>query len=436
VISKPSPRDYLAISLFHLAVSFFWGAILYVVLQSLIQTLVAAELGSTVPAALREGVAVQRLGYLQAAGSLVAVTAQLVFGALSDISRWRIGRRKPYLIFGTVMASLGIACLPFLTSYVQLFALFLGVQFWLNVAIGPYQALLPDLIAPEYHGTASAYMGLATLVGRTGGMVASGLLLQNPSGLWTLTILFLVLINGLMLATAILTRETPLPRDASTHNVAQTLRSAFRFDLRGQSSFVWVLVSRFVVNIGIYTIMPILQYYLINTLGLSKNEALAQQAYIALTVNIAGLVATFPAGKLSDRFSKKAVLYFTCAVSMVGGLSFALAGSPQAALLAAAIFGLGYGAFTAVDWALVCNVLPPGGAAKYMGLWGFADIVPQIVAPFIGGLFAAWSIAQHGPANGYRYVMFLAIFWFALGTLCLRFVRERRVHSVTLSVSD
>lgn len=430
MISQPKARDYLAISLFHLAVSFFWGAILYVVLQSLVQTLVAAELGNSVPLAQREGVAVQRLNFLLAVGAFVATFTQIVFGAISDRSRHRAGRRKPFLIAGTLLASVGIAFLPFLTSTIQLFGLFLWVQLCLNIATGPYQALLPDLIPPEHHSTASAYMGLFTLCGRTGGMVAGAFLLQSTSGLLTLTVLFLVLMNGLMLATAILTHEQPLPRDASTQTLGQILKGSFQFDLRGQSSFVWVLISRFVVNTGIYIIMPVLQYYLMNTLGLSKNEALTQQAYMGLTVNIAGLIATFPAGAASNRFSKKAVLYFTCAISVVGGMAFALADSVSVALIAAAIFGLGYGAFQAVDWALVCNVLPPGGAAKYMGLWGFADTVPQIVAPVMGGALAAFSIANGvTPATTYRYVFFLAIFWFIAGTFCLRYVKERRFQT-------
>lgn len=402
---------------------------LYVVLQALVQNVLGSEFRG-LSAAQLESLSAQRLSWLLGIGALVAAATQLIFGAISDRTHHRSGRRKPFLIIGTLLASIGIWMLPHLHSYLQLFALFLFIQFFLNTASGPYQALLPDLIPPEYHSAASVYMGLFTLAGRTGGMVSAGLLMPYNWGLQALTIMFLVLLNGLMFVTSSMTREEALPRNASTQiSFLQTLRGAFQFDLRGQESFVWVLVSRFVVNTGIYTILPFLQYYLMNTLGLTKNEALMQQAVIGLTVNIAGLIATLPAGKLSDRFSKKAVLYFTCGISVVGGLTFALAGSVSVALLAAGIFGLGYGAFQAVDWALVCNVLPPGGAAKYMGLWGFSDTVPQIVAPLMGGTLAAWSIASIGAANGYRVVMFLAIVWFVIGTVCLHFVKEQQFQT-------
>jgi MFS family permease len=188
---------------------------------------------------------------------------------------------------------------------------------------------------------------------------------------------------------------------------------------------VWVLVSRFVINTGVYTILPFLLYYLMNGYGLAKNDALKQLVVIALLVNIMGLLATFPAGLASDRTSKKNVIYATCALCVIGGLGFVFSQSITFALVAAGIFGLGYGAFSAVDWALVCNVLPEGEPAKYMGLWSCADTVPQIVAPFLGSAVATWTISNYNASIGYRAVMFTAIVWFVLGTFFIRFVKER-----------
>jgi MFS-type transporter involved in bile tolerance (Atg22 family) len=299
------------------------------------------------------------------------------------------------------------------------------IQFFINMATGPYQALMPDLIPLEFHGKASAYMGLWQLVGRTGGMVAGALLADVPNGVTILSIAFIVLLLTLMTLTVTMTREEPLTPEARS-SVTDSIRNALRVDLRGNPSFTWVLVYRFVINTGIYTITTFLLYYLINCLGLTKHAANGQLALIGLTVNLTGMAATFPAGIAADRFSKKSVVYVTCAISIVGGVVFAMSGSVLYAMVAAGIFGFGYGAFQAVDWALVCNVLPPGEPAKYMGVWGIADCVPQIVAPFLGGAISAWAIARFGPDLGHRAVMVSAIVWFALGTLAIRWVKERR----------
>ncbi len=446
MIRNPSTRDYVGISIFWLAVSFFWGALLYSVLQSRVQSFVEIEyskahptyIAPTTPAkdgveapAQKEIEALQasKLSWLLGIGALISMVTQLVFGALSDNTRSRWGRRKPFLVAGTLLASLGVFAFPYAHNYAQLFAVFLWIQVFINVASGPYSALLPDLIPFEYHGKASAFMGFLQLIGRTGGMVAGAKALQTDN-LLLLTISFLVLLNGLMLTTALMTHENPTNNKSSTGSFAHTLTGIFRVDLHGHSSFVWVLVSRFVINTGVYTILPFLLYYLMNCYGLTKNDALGQLVIIALLVNFMGLLATFPAGLVSDRTSKKNVIYATCVLCVAGGLGFVFSHSITFALVAAGVFGLGYGAFSAVDWALVCNVLPEGEPAKYMGLWSCADTIPQIVAPFMGSAVAAWTIAHYNASVGYRAVMFTAIVWFVLGTFFIRFVKERGSQNV------
>ena len=180
MIRTPTTRDYLAISIFYLAVSFFWGAMLSVVLQARVQTMVEAnyveaiKAGTMSPQQLEAAVA-QKLSWLLSMGALVATVSQVLFGALSDRSRHRAGRRKPFLIAGVLGTNVGLLLFPFAHTYAQLFAVFLLLQLMLNLATGPYQALVPDLIPAQYHGRAAAYMGLFALIGRTGGMVAGGM---------------------------------------------------------------------------------------------------------------------------------------------------------------------------------------------------------------------------------------------------------------------
>lgn len=445
----PTSRDFFGISIFWLAISFFWGAMLFVVVQARVSDIVKSERPALERATARgerttaplptpeekraaesagkelETTVAGRLSWLLGAGALVATVTQLLFGAISDNHRGRSGRRRPFIVAGTLLSVAAIGLFPFVQSYLALFAVFLFIQFAINVATGPYQALVPDLIPLELHGKASAFMGLWQLVGRTGGMVAGALLLTGSHGIAILTSTFAVLLLAMMGLTVAMTRETPLER-ADARGMAESIRGAFDVNLRAYPSFFWVLVSRFVINTGIYTIMPFLQYYLINSFGLTENEAFTRQALIGLIVNVTGMAATFPAGLAADRHSKKSVVYVTCAISIAGGAAFALSGSVLYALVAAGVFGFGYGAFQAVDWALVCNVLPPGEPAKYMGVWGIADCVPQIVAPIAGGAIATWTIAHFSRELGYRAVMVSAIFWFALGTLAIRWVKERR----------
>jgi len=447
VIRRPTTRDYLGISVFWLAMNFFWGAMLFVVVQSRVQALVRAEqtpvaARAAVPAtaaqiryALKhpghaekvlEAETNRRLGWMLGIGALISTLTQLLFGALSDNSRHPAGRRRPFVVIGTAASNLGVVAFFLAHSYIWLFGSWMFIQFFLSIALGPYQALLPDLIPLEHEGTAAAYMGLWQLIGRAGGMVAGAFFLQYRWGLVGLTVLFLMLLNGLMVATVMLTRERPL-RHRFPGGVFGSIGKMFRVELRRHPSFIWVLISRLCINMGIYTVEPFIQYYLMHVFGLTKEQTLQKQILIGLIVNLAGVSAAFPAGVLSDRYPKKFIVYFACGVCIAGGVGFAVSGSVAMALIAGGVFGFGYGAFASVDWALVCNVLPPGQPAKYMGLWSLGDTLPQIVAPMFGYMIVNFMIAHYNPNVGYRTAMAAAMIWFTLGTVCIRYVKEHKV---------
>jgi MFS family permease len=156
VIRTPTTRDYLAISIFYLAVSFFWGAMLSVVLQARVQTLVEADYVAAIKAGAMsqqqlEAAVAQKLSWLLSMGALVATVSQVLFGALSDRSRHRAGRRKPFLIAGVLGTNVGLLLFPFAHTYAQLFAVFLLLQLMLNLATGP----LSSTCARSYSRTVS-----------------------------------------------------------------------------------------------------------------------------------------------------------------------------------------------------------------------------------------------------------------------------------------
>jgi MFS family permease len=130
-------------------------------------------------------------------------------------------------------------------------------------------------------------------------------------------------------------------------------------------------------------------------------------------------------GKLSDRMSEKRIVYASAAVSCVAALVFALTSSIPIAFVAAFIFGAGYGAFIAVDWAFATNLLPDHDEAKYMGIWNVAFTVPQVIAPLIGGLLAYTFNRSIGGGFGYRAVLILVIIYLAAGTAVIQPIREK-----------
>jgi hypothetical protein len=100
------------------------------------------------------------------------------------------------------------------------------------------------------------------------------------------------------------------------------------------------------------------------------------------------------------------------------------------------LFGIGYGMYYAVDWALACDVLPDceGAAGKDMGLWHTSFTLPQALAPAVlAGVLYYFNHAGHtviglttGHNLGFRLVFGGAALWFILGTVMVSQIRGVR----------
>ena len=419
---RPTLRDYFGISLFWFALSFFWGAVLILVLPDRVEQLVGSQEKDRV------------LAIVTSVGAFVASATQILFGAISDRSRHPMGRRRPFLIVGTLLTTVGLFLFPAARTVWTLLGVYIVIQFFLNVANGPYQALIPDRIPWQYHGTASAWMGVCTLLGRIGGPFAASLLLGSEQGLFWLMVLFAVFLNAFMLLNVWLIREEPYQGHSPT--LWESIASSYRVPLKPYPSFVWLLMSRLAIMMGIYTVNFCLLYYLRDTLGYRK-EAFSLITNFMILSTITGILGTLPAGKLADRYSKRLILAISCLTCLLAGMGFLFAKDLTVVYIAVGIFGAGFGVFQAVDWALACNLLPQEAPAKYMGVWGIADTLPQVVAPLIAGPIAYVVNTQVEMGVGYRVLMVLAMVYWALGTVAIRFIRERsQLERIIIAQAD
>jgi MFS family permease len=280
------------------------------------------------------------------------------------------------------------------------------------------------MVPKARQGTASAYMGLSSLLGQAVGLYLYGRLLHEPNGLWRMMCLVSAVLFVTMLYTVIRVREQPADQNpAPQSTLLGTIRDSFRVSPREHPDFFWLIGSRFLINMGFYSATEFLAYYVKYSLRAPNPTQAVTTLFLIST--IAALVGNFPAGILSDRVSKKAVVYVSLAVTAVAATVFLFAGSLAVAQGAAFIFGAGFGAFIAVDWALATNLLPERDEARFMGVWHVAFTLPQVVAPVIGGAVAYVVNTQVGQGAGYRAVLFLVLVYLVLGALMIRPIRER-----------
>ncbi|MBV8149134.1 MAG: MFS transporter, partial [Candidatus Eremiobacteraeota bacterium] len=211
--------------MFWLGIQAVWGAVLGISLQA--RTIELAT-GNTLIA----------YGHLATEGAIVAAVVQLVVGPWSDARRTHGSRRLEFYAVGAIAAAVAIAFFYSAASFGVLVLAFLGVQAGMNVAIGPYQAIIPDLVARDRLGVASSWMAAVQSAGNAIGALCASLI---DDARWLAGALI-----ALLLATC-----------AATCAHVRTLALEAiqgREPLRITRAFVDLFISRAFIYVGFYTL--------------------------------------------------------------------------------------------------------------------------------------------------------------------------------------
>jgi MFS family permease len=408
--------DQFFVSCFWLAYNVHWGALIAIVLPSQIATIV--------------GDAQKEFynGLIPPLGAMVSLMITPIAGALSDRSRSRFGRRRPYMAVGTLVNILFLILIAgFSTgSNIWLFLLcYMGIQLGNNWSGGPYAGLIPDVVPHEKRGAASGWLGLMTAVGTLIGALAAGRLIQNGN-YWPIYILIIAALAIMLALTLWGVRERPNTVDPGPFDIGAFLRS-FLLDPKIYRDFYWVLITRGLVTMGIYSVFTFFQYFLKDIIKVANPAE--QSSYLIGVIIVTGIPTSIIAGSLSDRYGRKPMVYLSgglMALASVIFIAVALLPSMAFTFAVGALFGFGYGAYQAVDWALAIDVLPGGeDAAKDMGIWHVAIVLPQIIAPAITGLTLN-ALKGTSLLLGYTVVFVMTAVWFILGTVFVRLIRGAR----------
>jgi MFS family permease len=197
---------------------------------------------------------------------------------------------------------------------------------------------------------------------------------------------------------------------------------------RRYPDFGWTWLSRFLVFMGVSTLVTFQAFYLIDQLRIPL-ERVATLVAVSTLVHYAFVFAASPVGGwLSDRLDRRKVFITVAAGLYAAGLAvIAFAESFPVFLVGMAVTGIGEGAYLAVDLALVTDVLPnPDEAAKEMAVFNVATALPPAVAPAVAPLFLAIPVLSKGTESNYVALFIVAALFAALGALAIRPVRSAR----------
>jgi MFS family permease len=355
------------------------------------------------------------IGLLGALGALTALLVQPLVGALSDRTRGRLGRRRPHVGWGAAVAILGAVGAGLAGGPVAFLAGYLVLQVGNNAVTAAFQALLPDLVEPERRGTASGWLGLMTIVGSAASLGAAFALTR------ALLVFYLagaVVLGASALATVAFVRE---PAEAAAPpRTLRTWLQAWR-----HPAFVRVFTARVFVMLGFSLFMTFIEYYFARVAHI--RDFVGATAGVALLALATAVVSAFVLGGLSDRWGRVRLAAAASAVMAAAALTFQFLTPATPLWPLALLFGIGYGGYLSVDWALAVDALPSRlSAGRDLGVWSLASTVPGIAAPAIGGLVVSAGAGLGSVTAGYQAVFALAAILFAAGTIAVLRVPELR----------
>ena len=355
--------------------------------------------------------------------ALISIVIQPTIGSISDYTESRWGRRKPYIVIGTVLDVVFLAGIATANNVLALAAFVALLSFSSNVARGPFQGYVPDLVTDRQVGMASAMVGLMQVLGNVTGFVLVTVAVLG--GRLEAAIAAVAVIEFVtMLAVVIRVGRGQPPKPRNGRSWRSVAAETWGTDILRERSYVWLLVSRFFFLMGGAMLVNYILAYLKQAHGLSQDPANQANLTMLVLIIVGSVVSILPGARLSDRIGRKPVIYGSCAIGLTGIVIAALAPTVPVAIVGATLFGVSAGTFLAVDWALMTDIIPKAASGRYMGLSNVATMSSTLFAVATGGLLLDAVNGWLGLGAGPRAAYLLGAAYYVIAALTLRPVVE------------
>lgn len=327
---------------------------------------------------------VHAFALLNAMSGVVALLSLPVCGALSDRSRSRFGRRRIWVAMGSALFAVGLVATGLQTSLLALTVCWSASMVGLSAVTAGLTAVIADRVPTRQRGMiSSAIFGPQALAVVIGIGVVAVLQLTTLEGY---VVVAAALVTGCV---PFLVCYREVPAEAAQVLSLREVLGSLRIDVRANPDFAWAFHGRLLVNLANSLGTCYLLYFLTDRLRSSDPDLdllLLTVVYLA-----AGLVCTYTGGYLSDRWQRRRDFVFVAAaMQAAAGLLLALAPTMSVAYVSSALMGGGFGAYMAVDQALVTQLLPDASSrAKDLGIMNIGTMVPPTVAPLLAGLLVS-----------------------------------------------
>ena len=306
-------------------------------------------------------------GLLSSTRSIEGAIIQPTIGALSDRTRGRFGRRRPFIAIGIPLSA---AFFVVAATQHDVLGLTIGIflfSIFFNAAADPYVALLADITTVSERGI---LQGVSTAI-QLASQVAFLLLISTASAEGGIPSWSYLLVAGLMVGTFAVTVFGVREREIVDLSEERLGFRRYVAELTEHRQAMRYLGAIFVFMVGFSAVLPYLTLFITVDIGESEQVALALAAATLLVTAVSAVAF----GKAADRAGAKPILlagWGLLAIAAFGGIVIQRLPETIAVVVLA---GIGNGAATAAGWPLLASLVPPEKTGVFAGLKAAAESI-------------------------------------------------------------
>ncbi len=407
-------------------------------------------------------------GLIWLAGPFTGMVVQPLIGALSDKTRTPLGRRRPYLLGGALLSALALWAFPnsaTITNWLGAvthinFApwaalLFAAVMIWIldacvNIAQGPYRALVPDVVPQEQHSIANSYISLAIGLGS---VVAAG---TAPFLKWAFNYQMPINAQFIMAAlafslgmiwTCLAIKERNIEKtekaEDNKFNFFQSLKDFFALSPE-VGKICWM---QFFTWIGNMCMMIYFTQYAVHTVfgvpDLSDVSEAVKTSFDAAVLsgtnfssvcfaifNLVCFLVAIPIGILSVKYGNKKIHVISMISMALAFLGMAFTTNPKAVAVLMGLSGIGWASICALPFAMLSQYIKPGTEGSVMGIFNIFIAGPQVfVCTLVSWFINKCSfISENGLNFHWEYTFLIGATCLIIASIIAARVKERVVE--------
>jgi MFS family permease len=330
------------------------------------------------------------VAWMVAASAITATLTTLFMGTLSDRTRSRLGRRKPYILFGYILWGLSTVLFP-TVAYIKASSLAVIMVvaadsimtfFGSTANDAAFNAWTADIAASRERGRVEGVLNFSMYIAQIVSIVLAGMLIDQFG-----YFVFFYALGGIVMLVGLVAglwlHDAPISESTEQKgSFWQEFVSLFNFDtLRKNRELFILLLFILVSSIGTQVSQPYLIVYLENFVGLTKT----QFSLVGGVVLLGSALLAVPFGILADRMNRRLMIVLSVSLGTIGAILFSLALSLPLLMVTGLLY-MGVplaGSIASVAW--MKDLLPEENRGKFLGIrMIFWIAIPMVVGPWIG----------------------------------------------------